>query len=81
MTSPSATIPRSPCSAFREFRTTAGEPVLVRVAAIFLADVAGFSDTENDHLAAGFDRVFDQIDGAGEVFIEPAAEPLELRDF
>jgi hypothetical protein len=35
-TSPSATMPRSPCSAFRESSTTAGEPVLVRVEAILL---------------------------------------------
>src|SRR5438270_638629 len=35
MTSPSATTPRSPCNAFKEFKTTAGEPVLVSVAASF----------------------------------------------
>jgi hypothetical protein len=35
MTSPSAMTPRSPCRALRELRTTAGEPVLVSVAAIF----------------------------------------------
>ena len=34
-TSPSAIMPRSPCKAFEESRTTAGDPVLVRVAAIF----------------------------------------------
>src|SRR6184192_3237216 len=34
-TSPSATMPRSPCRAFEESSTTAGDPVLVRVAAIF----------------------------------------------
>ena len=34
-TSPSAIMPRSPCSAFEESSTTAGEPVLVSVAAIF----------------------------------------------
>ena len=34
-TSPSAIMPRSPCNAFEESSTTAGEPVLVRVAAIF----------------------------------------------
>ena len=34
-TSPSAITPRSPCHAFEESSPTAGEPVLVRVAAIF----------------------------------------------
>ena len=34
-TSPSAIMPRSPCKAFEESSTTAGDPVLVRVAAIF----------------------------------------------
>src|SRR6266446_2862132 len=34
MTSPSATMPRSPCKAFNESRTTAGDPVLVSVDAI-----------------------------------------------
>src|SRR6266566_1929042 len=33
-TSPSATMPRSPCKAFNESRTTAGDPVLVSVDAI-----------------------------------------------
>ena len=30
-------------------------------------DVAGFSDSNHDHLAAGFDSRFDQFDCAGEV--------------
>ena len=80
-TSPSATMPRSPWSALSESSTTAGEPVLVRVAAIFSADVAGFSDAEDDDLAARFDRFFDQIDRAGKLSSEPSAQPLELGNF
>ena len=37
----------------------------------FSADVSGFPDPEDDDLAARFDRFFDQLDRAGEVFIQP----------
>ena len=43
-------MPRSPCSASTLFRTTLVEPVLVRVAEILCADVAGFADADDDDL-------------------------------
>jgi hypothetical protein len=47
----------------------------------FSPNVAGFPDPENDHLAASFDRLFNQIDGTGEALAQPAAEPLEFGNF
>ncbi len=44
-------------------------------------DVSGFPDPEDDHLAAGLDRFFYQIDGPDETFAQPSAEPLQLGNF
>ena len=55
-------MPRSPCSASTLFSTTLVEPVLVRVAADFLADIARFADADDDDLAALAQTLHDQFD-------------------
>ena len=47
----------------------------------FAADVAGFPDPEDDHFAARFDRRFDQLDGAGEIFVRAVAATAGARKF
>ena len=45
------------------------------------SDVPGFPDSEDDHFAAGFDRFFDQIDRANELFTQPLPKALKLGYF
>lgn len=52
-------------------RKKAGVPVEFRVAAIFLADNAGFADTCNDHPGRA---LHDQFDGFFEMFADPRCQ-------
>ena len=64
-----------------ESSTTAGEPVLVRVAAIFSPMCPDFPTPRTITLPRASTRCLDQIDGAGEAFTEPLRGAAGARKF
>src|SRR6516225_9996605 len=44
-------------------------------------DVPGFADTQHDYFSPRVDGFFNQLDRAGEIFIEPLLESLQFENF
>lgn len=77
-TSPSWTMPRSPCRAFRESSRTVGVPVEFRVATIFGSDVAGFAYAYDDDLVAAVQGLGHEFHSLVEIVIQPGQDAAQL---
>ena len=44
------------------------------------SDLPGLADAEDDDFSSRFDRFFDQLDGVGEILIQPLPQSLQFKD-
>ena len=74
-------MPRSPCSAFNESSTTAGEPVLVSVDAILLPMCPDLPTPSTTTLPRASTASLISSTAREKAFAQAVMEPFELKNF